>query len=118
MSEMEFHVGKMIEVDYKSLGYSTIEEYCKSKCKEFNLQLKPYQTSFFEAWVDYNYESKIELIVFKDRLFKLEDKYFDEPYFSNLTKNPDGTFNYAFGFYNGGTCLNEIVKDELYNLYK
>lgn len=30
-----------------------------------------------------------------------------------MKRNDDGSFDYVFGFYNGGTCLNKLIKEEL-----
>lgn len=56
MSEMEFHTGKMTEINYKSLGYFTLEDYCKDKCKENNIKLEIYQEDYIEAWIDFNHK--------------------------------------------------------------
>lgn len=35
---------------------------------------------------------------------------------SILTPNNDGTYSYIMQFYNGGTCLNEMLEDSIKNL--
>ena len=36
--------------------------------------------------------------------------------FAKLSKNEDGTISFFSTFYNGGTCLGEMLEDELKNL--
>jgi len=38
--------------------------------------------------------------------------------FAHFVKNPDDTITYACQFYNGGTCLSEVVENEINKLNK
>jgi hypothetical protein len=47
----------------------------------------------------------------------LEHKEFGEDeYLLEVSKNEDGTFDFIAQFYNGGTCLEECLEEELENL--
>ena len=37
-------------------------------------------------------------------------------YVSYINKEPDGSYDFIMMFYNGGTCLSEMIGDELENL--
>ena len=45
----------------------------------------------------------------------IEDKDFsdDGDFISHITDNGDGTYTYLMSFYNGGTCLSEMLEDAL-----
>ena len=108
MSEMEFHFGKLKKVD---LNGKTIEEFCEEKCKKNNYTLSRWENNYTELLLSIEH-GKYHLV--DNELYEIiSDNYSDDPYISHLTKNADGTFDYIFSFYNGGTCFSEMVKDAI-----
>lgn len=105
MSYTELHVGTLTEVD---LGDLTLEQFCEKVCKDRNI--KPFNN---DDWVDAFEFACYDFIIHKGKVYHLEDIKFDDEYVDNFVKNPDGSFFYVARFYNGGTCLSEILEENL-----
>lgn len=113
MSELEFHVGKCKKIDLNGL---TIEEYCKQKCIEMGYKLNKWLDTYTKVFCSTQY-GKYHVI--NNELYEvLCDKNYEDPYITEVTDNKDGTFNFVFGFYNGGTCFNEVLCEAIKNLKK
>lgn len=103
MSDYEHHIGKITEV--------VIKESLELTCKEIveNNELPSYQDSYVEYLLDELYD---EYLVINGKLYSVEKEAID-PYddIQRLHKNEDGTFSFEAKFYNGGTCLSEVLED-------
>ena len=79
------------------------------------------EKTIFDEDYDVNefiYDNHLEdkYIMLKNGLYEWlehECKYDDEDDFCNLKENQDKTISIYAQFYNGGTCLNEILNEEL-----
>lgn len=113
MSEMERHIGKIKKVD---LDNYTIEGWCEKKCKSIGLGLGEYYKSYKEALLSEPYPAIV--IEVDDTLWEIiEDKEEEDTEdVSILIPNNDGTYNYIMQFYNGGTCLSEMLEDGIKNI--
>lgn len=96
-----------------------IEKYCKevveskSKSSFDEKQLSLYGTCTYEEYLCNYYDD--EYCILNDKLYeivKLEDSE-PEDYYCHITNNPDGTISFETMFYDGGTCWQEMVEDEL-----
>jgi hypothetical protein len=69
-------------------------------------------------WADKNFPYKMLNVGNQTYLVEmLEHKEFGEDeYPLEISKNEDGTFDFIAQFYNGGTCLEECLEEELENL--
>lgn len=105
MSYTELHVGTLTEVDLEGL---TLEQFCEKVCKDRNIK-----TFNNDDWVDvFKFECP-DFIIHKGKVYHLEDIEFNDEYVDNFVKNIDGSFSYVAQFYNGGTCLSEILEENL-----
>lgn len=52
-------------------------------------------------------------VILNDVLYSITDHNIDNDYYCILNENEDGSYNYYTHFYNGGTCLEECLEDEL-----
>lgn len=113
MSEMERHIGKIKKVD---LNNYTVEGWCEQKCKTLKIELGAYYKTYKEALLNDPYPAI--MIEVNDVLWEvIEDKEEEDTQdISILTPNNDGTYSYIMQFYNGGTCLNEMLEDSIKNL--
>lgn len=112
MSEMERHIGKIKKVDLNGL---TIEEWCKKRCEEFGFKKEFYYNSYRDVLFD----KDIPTVVDKNKNVWeiIEDKEEEDTEdISILTPNNDGTYSYIMQFYNGGTCLSEMLEDCIKNI--
>jgi hypothetical protein len=59
-------------------------------------------------------------IFYKNKLHRVEDFEELDPYgdVQVLNANPDGTFSFEMRYYNGGTCLSEMIEESLEQLNK
>lgn len=108
MSYTELHIGTLKEID---LGELTIEDWCKSKCDELELEL-------YNEDYDWKYYSYLELLldthpeykVFHNKLYICNDKELGDGEINKVIKNPDGSISYTLQFYNGGACLDDMLE--------
>lgn len=107
MSRTELHIGKLREIDLEG---RSLEDYCKSKVKETSLP--EWADNWFEVLREEGGWEKYFTV--KGRLFESFDHTESEdPDIQQLTRNPDGTYSFVMSFYNGGTCLTELIEEEL-----
>lgn len=112
MSNYEIHVGKLKKIDYKRLGFNTIEDWCKEMCMEEHITPKSYHKDYIEDWLyhDKNYN---KYHIRNDKLYKIIDKMYEDRDLCEMKLNNDGEFEYVFSFDNGGTCLSEMIDEKL-----
>lgn len=115
MSQTEFHVGKLVPVDLQGL---TLEEMCKKICQEWGCtEIDSFNDSWEEQLKSDSYE---RYFIVDGIIYFLQDHTEDEPdgHFMNMRRESDGTINFVTQFYNGGTCLSEMVEDGISEMNK
>lgn len=113
MSEMKRHIGKIKKVD---LNGFTIEEWCKRKCESLGVRLKPWNDTYKDAFFENQYP--IEVVEVDGDLFEIieDNEEEDTEEISIFTPNGNGTYSYVLQFYNGGTCLSEMIEEGIKKL--
>ena len=114
MSYTETHVGKLRKVD---LGELTKEQWFESKCKEHDITEI---SSYNDTWED-EFWGKFyrKYFIYNDEIWEAFDHTkSDDEYMAVMIPQPDGTIIFAMQFYNGGTCLSEMIEDGLKKLNK
>lgn len=110
MSDIQTHIGKLKKVD---LGNNTIEEYFEKRCKELGIEKESYQNSYIEAYSEEKWP--VVPVIIGDEVYEVvenkELEYCGE--IADICKCPDGTYHYVMQFYDGGTCLPEMLQDAL-----
>ena len=111
MSEYERAKGKL-----KKVETDNVEEYAKQILidKGNDLEQRPMWDDTYLEWLTDQYDN--EYATLNDELYTLGDfeRVFDpEPEYCNLTSLPDGSILFETMYYNGGTCWQEMVEDEL-----
>ena len=110
MSSIELHRGILVKVNTRGL---TVEEYCEKLCKKYGYEIAyegdTYVTTLTE--IDDTYK------VLNGELYRCDDTEYpeDTSYLVDI-KNNDGVYEYIAQFYNGGTCLNEVLENGLKDL--
>lgn len=108
MSYTESHVGKIKKVDLEGL---TIEEWAKEVATAYGMEFKEYYDSYKELVLDELYS---RYIIVEEEVYEIiEDREFTEEDISELTPEGDGVFSFVMQFYNGGTCLTEMLEDAI-----
>ncbi len=120
MSENELHIGKL-RVFTKIQGESdidTLKRVMKQFDKEFNQEEFEYWDNDINTYL--GEENLFEDIFYVGGKFYIneEHKKFDDLYVDNIEKNSDGSYSYMMGFYNGGTCLTEMLQEGLERVNK
>ena len=112
MSHTETHFGKLRKVELNC----SIEEWCKQKCSEQGiLEIPSYFNSWKETFEDYLGYRKYFFL--KSEVWEaVEHMEEDDGDIDIMVPNEDGTVTFVFQFYNGGTCLSEMVKNGLKRL--
>lgn len=113
MSNYEFHSGKLKIVP--KLENETLEEQCK---RLLNISKLP---EYYLSWGEFLINDfGDEYIIINDIVYEIYDhiEYNNSKDFFNITSNDDGTFKFIGQFYNGGTCLYELLEEELIKLNK
>lgn len=114
MSETVTHIGKLRKVD---LGKNSIELFAESYLMERGKTVIP---SYCSNWTEFLLESYYNEFIMVDKILYeiIEDKKSSYEDICFLIDNGDGTFDYVMQFYNGGTCLSEMIEDGFENLNK
>jgi hypothetical protein len=112
MSETRLDIGKIRKVDLQG---KTIEEWCKDKIEPLPEGL-PYGMNYC-SYLQSEYEE------YNDYIFNISNntvweiiKEVSQPAYEDLEvfyQNSDGTISYTALYYDGGTCLEEIIGDFL-----
>lgn len=112
MSYDEKHFGK-IRLLTLADGQST-NDLCKELCEKNNYEFSSYHDDYIECLKDNGYE---KYLVTENGIYEIFEhkEVSDDPYVQKLIPLGDGTFEFVATFYNGGTCLSEILEDELEN---
>lgn len=109
MSDMEFHSGKIRKID--NPDNLDIEALCELKAKEHGWE-KSYHDCYVELINDEGYK---KYVVAGDNLYEITDHKRGDGYddINLLFPNGDGSLNFVTQFYNGGTCLSEMLERSL-----
>jgi hypothetical protein len=110
MSEMEYHTGRIERIPQRN---ETEEELAERICKEYGIEDK-YDDGWIEALRDEGYNHGIEVLnVDGDyQIWKLvEHTQFEDGYMFEAEKEADDSVSFIFSFYNGGTCLSEMLEE-------
>lgn len=118
MSRTEKHIGKLVEVDFDRNG-TTPEHFYKMLCEyhDYNsLTVAKYREPYtYKSWEEMYWEELWD----KDNLYRANGKIYklvehteleDDDIFK-FWKNADGSISFVAEFYNGGTCLSEIIEE-------
>jgi len=109
MSYTEFHIGKLKPVD---LEQKCLEDWCKKTLVlSGRTGISSYNHSWLEELQDVHYD---KYYTYKDKLYEFIDhtETEDETCFCKLILKEDGIVEFIASFYNGGTCLSEMLNDE------
>lgn len=129
MSFTELQTGKFKKIGVMSEGEA--ERYCRNLCKEISPAkyedaitngFKSYEHSWLEVLNDEFWKSKEyhnDFIVFQnDILYRVYDvkNHEEDGFFFHKEKTGDDEYSFITQYYNGGTCLQEIIEEEIEKL--
>lgn len=111
MSRTETHFGKLRKVDLQD---KTIEQFFQEKCNENSITtIDKYYNTWKETFFD-NVSYKKYFVVGEDVWEAFEHTELEDgDDVEIITSNEDGTLSFIMQFYNGGTCLSEMIEDGL-----
>jgi hypothetical protein len=107
MSDYEAHTGKIRKLE--PLEGETYEQQCKRLYFEKGGKGEYYEGALFDEFYD-DFIRVNKNVLYE--VFDHEEKDYDDM-FCDLTDNGDGTYSFTTRFYNGGTCMSEMVEHEL-----
>jgi len=109
MSDYESYTGKIKKV-IPIMG-ETFEERCERLYHTKGGKREYYEGILFDDFYD-------DFIKVGEELYEVIEKIEIDPYdyYCNLVEHEDGTISFSTRYYNGGTCLSEMVEDELNKL--
>lgn len=120
MSDYETIKGKIRKINLQGLS---VEEYAKRIVEEKGVELKidegPYfYTTYLEILKWYDDWTEGQYISIDDELYLIYDKsdFGSSADFINMTPIADDIYEFHTSFYNGGTCLTEMLEDEIKRL--
>src|ERR1035437_8043277 len=111
MSDYESHTGKLRIAE--PMNNETFEEKCKRLWVENGKSIEDYDKG--ELFCDF-YNKYLNVGGKIWEIFDHEDLGEEEDSFCNMHDNKDGTFSFHTRFYNGGTCLSEMLEGEVEGL--
>lgn len=117
MSYTERHIGKLVEVNFDRNG-TTPEHFYKMLCEYHNynsLTVTHYRNPYtYKSWEDLYWNELWD----EDNLYKADGKVYKlvehietEDDIFKFWKNADGSISFVVEFYNGGTCLREMIEE-------
>ena len=113
MSYTELHTGKFSIV---AKGVDEIDAYVNAN----NLTDKVDRNEYNGKVSYYIDDEGYNIVVVKDIPVMIKYDYHKEAeacdYVSYINKGPDDSYDFIMMFYNGGTCLSEMIGDELEHL--
>jgi len=115
MSDYEHYRGKLIPVH--EIKNESLDDYAKRAFeKDFNEDYWNTSRSLEDFIDNKNLEDKY--IVYKDIVYKIEnkEKIDEEDSFIRMNYDNDGNIVFITRFYNGGTCLQEMLEEGLNTL--
>lgn len=125
MSYTELQTGKVKKIGVMSKD--EVEEYCQNLCKEISPEkyedviangFKSYEDSWLEVvndelWKTKEYHNDYIMHI-NDIVYRAYDvkNYEDGNFFFHKEKIGDDEYSFITQYYNGGTCLQEILEEE------
>lgn len=93
-------------------------ETYEQQCKRLWIEAGKSEDSYDEDGLYYYLDSKkyMKMVVNKiPQIWELleQNKIDTEDSYCHITENSDGTYNFSTHYYNGGTCMEEMIEDEL-----
>lgn len=120
MSQDEYHTGKLkkFKGDHEAKAIELLIELAEWTHDGIQAQIPRAYDSAVHLYQDEVYKGKF--IAINGELYELIDHVEeDECYgFMNFNENEDGTFSFSTLFYNGETCLTEMLGEEIAKLNK
>ncbi len=117
MSQTETHFGKLRKVVIDE--GCTIEDWCREKCEEKGITEL---ASCYDSWLEqFRYELiEKKYFIVGDEIWEafehIKNDGFDD--IDVMIPNEDGTITFVQQFYNGGTCLSEVIEEGIEKLNK
>lgn len=113
MSNMETHFGKLRKVELPE--NHTLEDWCREKCQDKGItEISSYNDSWEEQFRDHFHE---KYFIVNGEVWEVFDHIESEDGYADIMiPNPDGTITFFMEFYNGGTCLSEMIEEGLERL--
>lgn len=109
MSQYELHVGKLIEIDYKSYGFESIECWANKKCKEQGIIYDPYlHKTYIDAFINSGDNNK-NYFVYNDKLFKIIEESFSSSDIFKVKENETKDIEYIIRFDNEKSNFNDFL---------
>lgn len=122
MSEVELHQGTLIKVNRKGLS---VEEWVRrwvvnylmtNQDNYYSEHINDSDFNFLSAFYDLAWNTGY--IVTDKEIYRVIDHLLNSDFICDIQENTDGTYTYITQFYNGGTCLTEVLENELKNIEK
>lgn len=117
MSEVELHQGTLIKVNRKGLS---VEEWVRrwvvnylmtNQDDYYSEHIDDQDFNFLSAFYDLSWNTRY--VVTNREVYRVIDHHLDSDFICNIQENTDGTYSYITQFYNGGTCLTEVLEEKL-----
>lgn len=119
MSYTEKHLGRLRKVDLQG---KSLEEWCKEYCESHGILTHKYGPSFKEnpwtATFKYYQENRNKFFIIDNNVYQMLHHREITEDFDVFWFEPDGDIQFAVEFYNGGTCLEEVMEDGVKRLEK
>lgn len=110
MNEVRRHIGKIRKVELNGM---TPEEWYQKECEKHGISNPDYCYTWKECYND-EFWPFIPVEVDGELWEIVEDREEDDTEdLSLLKKNPDGTYDYLMQFYEGETCLTEMLEEAI-----
>lgn len=109
MSQSEYHTGKLVKAFQEPKSFEEGINILKEKYNIGDIDIEIEDKRVYSDIVHY----------INNEFYIIENhNEFEPDDMCDYTINPDGSIFFTVGFYNGGTCLSEVLSDIVYKVYK
>lgn len=118
MSHTETHTGTLKKF-VPPFGENYLD-WAKKTLETLHIKFESiYYDDEIDQLLDHNYDMYNNLIRVGDEIFVIDDTELDDEDMCIIKYNEtDGSYRYLSRFYNGGTCLHEVLKYKLEKVYE
>ena len=108
MSYTETHIGKVKKIDLQG---KSIEDWAQAVAEELGCELEDFYDFYKELVFD---ELYFKYVFVDDEIYEIvEDTEISEEDVEILIPEGNDTYSFTMQFYNGGTCLNEMLENAI-----
>lgn len=111
MSDQEFVSGKIYPTGMTLEQFLDVATHLKRMHNNVRDHMRICECDTFEDLFEHHFGLSAKYTHINGMVYKTEIERGNDPHFVFMTKNEDGSITVSASYYNGGTCLQEILEE-------